>query len=242
MSKGKKIITSIVIVLVLIIATGVYLYPKEIHMPTQLTYPYDVTITKGNARINEYLSDELEIEIPKRIWWAKVSSISINAFYDLGTDAVIKCIPEGIISADNIYHQESQSFYNLFCGTANLIRYMGNEKKVEIPEEVWGYKVTAMSHAMAYGCFENLEIEEVIIPETVSCIGCSTFEGCSNLKQIILPSQLKEILATSFKECGIESIAIPESVERISGKAFAYSKLKEITGLENVEYIGSDPF
>ena len=135
MNKKKKMVILAVTVLVLIIGAGVYLYPKSIHMPTRLTYPYDVTITKGNARINGYLSDELEIEIPKRIWGAKVYYIAEDAFKSLGTDVVIKSIPEGVIVAENIYHQESQSYYRLYrdeeelINEAELTKYVGNEKK-----------------------------------------------------------------------------------------------------------------
>lgn len=242
MNKKKKIIILVVTVLVLIIAAGVYLYPKKIHMPTRLTYPYDVTITKGNARINGYLSDELEIEIPKRIWGAKVNYIAKDAFKSLGTDVVIKSIPEGVIVAENIYHQESQSYYRLYRDEAELTKYAGNEKKVEIPEEVWRHEVTGISGGLDYGCFENLEIEEVIIPETVISIRGSAFKDCKNLKQIDLPSKLEEIGIMSFEGSGITSIVLPKSIKEIGTSAFKNSDLEEIRGFENVEYIGNDPF
>ena len=133
MRKRKKIITIVVIVVVLIITTGVYLYPKEIHMPTQLTYPYDVTIKEGYAQINKYLSKETKIEIPEHIWGAKVNYIAEDVFKSLGTDVVIKSIPEGVIQTGNIYHQESQSYYKLYGDKAWLTKYIGNEKKVDIP-------------------------------------------------------------------------------------------------------------
>lgn len=242
MSKRKKMIILMAIALVLIIATGAYLYPKEIHMPIRLTYPYDVTISEGNARINGYLSNELEIEIPKRIWGAKVDYIDKDAFKSLGTNVVIKSIPEGVIVAENMYHQESQSYYRLYRDEARLIKYVGNEKKVVIPEEVWGHEVTDISGGWDYGCFEDLEVEEVIIPETVTEISGSAFKNCKNLKQIDLPSKLEIIGTMSFESSGIKSIALPESVKEIGRLAFRYSDLEEIRGLENVEYIGNDPF
>lgn len=234
MSKGKKIITSIVIVMVLIIALGL------IHIPTWLTYPYDVTIYNGYIRINEYLSEEKEICIPKRILGIEVKMIDEEAFNDFGTDIIIKSVPEGIVNAQHLYHKESQSYYDLCGDEACLGRYVGDGKKIEIPEEVWGRKVTAFS--IMTGSFTYLDVEEVIIPETVTRIGSYAFEGCKYLKQIKLPNQLVTIEEGCFYESGIESIVIPESVRTIGTSAFSYSKLKEITGLENVECIGSDPF
>ena len=216
MSKGKKIITTIVIVVVLIVALGIYLFHKLIHVPTWLTYPYDVTIYNGYIRINEYLSEEKEICIPKRILGIEVKRIHEDAFDDFGTDIMIKSIPEGIVNARHLYHKESQSYYDLYGDEACLGRYVGDGKKIEIPEEVWGRKVTAFS--------------------------IYAFDGCKYLKQIKLPNQLETIGAGCFYESGVESIDIPESVRTIGTSAFSYSKLKEITGLENIEYIGSDPF
>lgn len=235
MSRRKKIIIPIVVIVLLAVGIGAYLYPKEIHVPTWMTYPYDVTIKEGYATINKYLSDETEVNIPKRILWAETHAIERDAFEDLGTDVFIKSIPESVAWGDWLYHRDSQSYYHLLSD-AVLVKYVGDEKKVEIPEEVWGRKVTDIHDA-----FYDSEIEEVIIPETVTSISRS-FVGCKNLKQIILPDKLVNIRRNVFQGSGIESIEIPESVEIINSGAFAYSELKEITGLENVKYFGNDPF
>lgn len=238
---SKKIKRTIILAIAIsFIGLGIFCYFRSIHMPTWMTYPYDVTIEKGNARINKYLSEETEIEIPKRIWWAKVSSIDGYAFEDLGTSINIKKIPEGKISTLEIYHQESQSYYQLFQNEAEMLRYTGNEKKVEIPEKVWGRSVVGI--ITDFSRFINSEVEEVIIPETVTYIGIVVFEDCKNLRQIDLPPQLKSIGVKAFSKSGIESIDIPKSVYGIGAGAFEYSYLKEMTGLENVEYIGNDPF
>lgn len=237
MNKKKKIIILVVTVLVLIIATGIYLYPKEIHMPTWMTYPYDVTIEEGYATINKYLSDETEVNIPKRFFLAEVHTIEGDAFERLGTDVFIKSVPESVTLGLRLYHQGSQSYYSLRSNEKIiLLEYVGNERKVEIPEEVWGRKVTDI-----YDAFRDSEIDEVIIPETVTSISRS-FIGCRNLKKITLPDKLVKIGRITFSGSGIENIELPESVEIIDSGAFAYSELKEIKGLENIKYIGNDPF
>lgn len=145
-------------------------------------------------------------------------------------------VPEGV-NAGRVYHQESQCYYRLFSQSeAFLHEYVGDEKKVEFPSEVWGYKVTALSELL-----DSPKIEEVIIPETVKRISF-IFYGCKNLKQVILPSQLECVGELAFMGSGIERIELPETVKEIGTAAFQYSDLKEITGLENVEYIGARAF
>lgn len=211
------------------------LFFPPIHIPTRITYPYDVTIWGIYASIDDYLSEEKEIHIPKRILGFRVTFIEDFAFEDLGTDAVILSVPEGV-NAGRVYHQESQCYYTLFAqNEAKVEKYVGNEKKLIIPQEVWGYKVTSLWNLLG-----NTEIEEVIIPDTVKSI--YAFNDCKNLKQVTLPSHLESIGDRAFMNSGIERIELPETVKEIGTAAFQYSDLKEITGLENVEYIGARAF
>lgn len=233
MSKRKKwIILSVAVALFVIL--GINFFPP-IHIPTRITYPYDVTIWGIYASIDDYLSEEKEIHIPKRILGFRVTFIEDFAFEDLGTDAVILSVPEGV-NAGRVYHQESQCYYTLFAqNEAKVEKYVGNEKKLIIPQEVWGYKVTSLWNLLG-----NTEIEEVIIPDTVKSI--YAFNDCKNLKQVTLPSHLESIGDRAFMNSGIERIELPETVKEIGTAAFQYSDLKEITGLENVEYIGARAF
>lgn len=77
------------------------------------------------------------IHVPTRILGFRVTFIDDFAFEDLGTDAVILSVPEGI-DAMEIYHKESQCYYTLFSQSeAKVNKYVGNKKKVEFPQEVW---------------------------------------------------------------------------------------------------------
>lgn len=91
-------------------------------------------------------------------------------------------------------------------------------------------------------CFEDMDTEEVIIPDTVIYIGGGAFFGCKNLKQITLPSHLERIALHAFEYSGLEKIDLPKTVKIIGEGAFSYSALEEITGLENVEHIGNYAF
>lgn len=258
-SKGA-VIAAIAGAISLLVLLGHYLYNNEIHVPRWITFPYDVTTCCGEARINEYLSNKKEFSIPDKILGCKVVSVDADAFNRIGKDAVVTDIPEGIW-VGKVYHQESQSFYLLQADDAVMLKYIGNEKKIEIPDEVWGRSVKIIYDT----CFEGTNVEGVYIPETVEGIrerafaGCtkleqvilplklkeirfSAFEGCRNLKQIELPFDLEVIGARAFCRSGIENIEFPESVKLIGYCAFEDSALKTLSGGENVECVGNYAF
>ena len=252
MDKGIKIAT-VFGILSFLVLLGYYLFSHWVHVPQWITFPYDVSIYRGEAVINEYLSEERQISIPEKIMGMKVCNVDKDPYNEIGTDAVIVDIPQGI-GAGKIYHQESQSYYWLIGDEAGMLEYVGNEKEYEVQEEVWGRKVTEISRK----CFKDSNIENVTIPATVADIGARAFEGCTNLKQVILPSNLDQIGAGAFAECknlkqiilppnleqikfgvfqesGIQHIELPENIKEIECCAFEDSAVNNISGLENVE-------
>ena len=84
-----------------------------------------------------------------------------------------------------------------------------------------------------YGCNS---ITEINIPHTVTQIGfCSkstvtgVFEGCRNLKKVILSQKLKIIGNSSFAYCEtLEDIDIPDTVTDIGADVFTYTGLRKI--------------
>ena len=71
-----------------------------------------------------------------------------------------------------------------------------------------------------------------MIPKTVLTIGNSAFEGCKNLKQIVLPEGLTIIKNNAFAQSGLTSIVIPESVSIVGVSAFEKChSLKQVTVL-----------
>ena len=78
--------------------------------------------------------------------------------------------------------------------------------------------VTAIGKSAFDGC---KKLTSIIIPESVECIGESAFESCSNLKSIILPNSLESIESYTFTSCtNLTSIIIPNSVTSIGQYAF----------------------
>ena len=65
-------------------------------------------------------------------------------------------------------------------------------------------------------------LERLVLPQTVETLGVNAFYNTPNLKEIVFaePSQLKRIGENAFQECGILSMNLPASVERIDRQAF----------------------
>ena len=86
---------------------------------------------------------------------------------------------------------------------------------------------------------EKVEIdeEEFIVPEGVRLIAQNAFEGCENLKRIILPDSLKGICAFAFAKLKISEITLPKNLTMLgSGAFFGCKKLKKINIDEGNEY------
>jgi len=101
--------------------------------------------------------------------------------------------------------------------------YTGKEKHIEFPSNI---TITILNDSIFKG---HTQIESVIIPDTVTQIGGFVFDGCSNLKSITLPPNLKDMWQYAFTRTSIEEIEIPGTVRRIIPFTFNASKaLKKV--------------
>jgi hypothetical protein len=89
---------------------------------------------------------------------------------------------------------------------------------------------------------------DIIIPDTVTRIGKSAFEGCTNLKTITLSNSITEIPDNCFKNSinnknGTGNIIIPDTVTRIGISAFeGCQKLGNITLSNTLQTIDKQAF
>lgn len=113
----------------------------------------------------------------------------------------------------------------------------------------------------------NTDITELIIPETVTTIWGSAFDGCSNLQKVTLPSKLlfigfrafaycnslteinipnsvSEIQPGAFMNCkGLKKVSLPSGLTEISKYLFHHCEnLQSVTGGENATKIGNNAF
>ena len=87
----------------------------------------------------------------------------------------------------------------------------------------------------------NQEIEELVIPSSVTSIGYYTFSGCSSLTSLTIPNSVTSIGKGAFSSCtALSVVSIAENLITIDKGAFAYcSSLTSVTlpnSLTNIEY------
>lgn len=116
-----------------------------------------------------------------------------------------------------------------------LFGYYGHSAVVEIPDGV------ETIGSCAFLGYDNYELEEVIIPESVNIIEKDAFTCCRNLKKIVMPKRLKRIDNGAFSFCDhLKSIKIPEGVESLSCDTFSdCHNLEEIqlpNSLKTIEF------
>ncbi|MBQ6701918.1 MAG: leucine-rich repeat domain-containing protein [Clostridia bacterium] len=119
----------------------------------------------------------------------------------------------------------SDGTYAVYIGTADT------SKVIVIPSEYCGEKVTAIADRG----FIYTDITSVVIPDSVTTIGDSAFEGCTSLTNITIPDSVTEIDQFAFNKCtSLTSITIPDSVTTIGWYAFY-----NCTSLTNITILGS---
>ena len=148
--------------------------------------------------------------------------------------------------------------------TADYPLYQG---RVVIPKTIVYEGVTCNVTAIGEGAFAQSEVQQVVIPssvtsigsrafifcgklnsvtipESVETIGSRAFDGCFNLKNIKLPRNLKSIEEGVFQGCNqLQAIVIPEKVTKIGPYAFnGCRNMKTVSLNEKLESISYNAF
>ena len=124
--------------------------------------------------------------------------------------------------------------------TANIVEYIGNEDKVNIPSEIDGYKIVGIDDG-AFICCGT--ITEVVIPDGVTSIGKYAFYACNKLSKISFPNTLVSIGRAAFLADSLKNVVIPDSVQEIERGAFAGNKnLADVKIGTGIQTIGKNAF
>ncbi len=130
--------------------------------------------------------------------------------------------------------------YREYSDHIEIYSYSGNSETIEIPSEIDGCPVTVIG---AWTFKDNKAVHNFVLPDTITEIQQSAFEGCSNIGEIKFPENLKIIGELAFNDTGLEKVRIPDSVTEIGSSAFSNSRslLEAVLPEKNVE-LGSGIF
>ena len=159
--------------------------------------------------------------------WLKAIAIPTSVI-SIGDDVFTDCNPDLIIFG------KTGSYAQSYAESSGL-KFICNDSDDPIPD----FEIYEDSLLKYYGKESN-----PVIPNGITRIGESAFEGCSNLIEITIPDSVTSIGYKAFQDCGnLKNIIIPNSVERIESNAFQGCTSLPNIGIPNgVKNIGSNAF
>ena len=148
-----------------------------------------------------------------------------------------------IYTNPNSNYMFKDKFNLTYIGTDNLDTsgiYMGDrlfENCGALTNNIYDFDFSNMRSFSS--AFSNCQwLTEYNIPEGTTAIDYCTFQDCSNLISITIPSSVKVIGDYAFQSTGLTEITIPEGVEAIYDGAFSFCNLTEVNISASVNKIG----
>ncbi|MBE6122233.1 MAG: leucine-rich repeat domain-containing protein [Erysipelotrichaceae bacterium] len=107
-----------------------------------------------------------------------------------------------------------QDFYFKYAvnDTYMAVFYQGDEQHVTVPSSYYGKPVSIL--------YDNLfqshaEIVSVTLPDTLSDIGGFVFDGCTGLKEIVLPDHITVLWQYAFVRSSFTSLHLPQDLKSL---------------------------
>ncbi len=164
--------------------------PQSTTSPDKLEFFDQIAIDAAEARAQYY--QNLVVELQQEILSLKDAHASAKVEYESRIEEleIALGIPDAALPSDFQYTTKN--------GKITILKYVGSEKVVMIPDEIGGCPVTHIADA----AFENnLTLEKVFLPNSLESIGWFAFRGCIALCEVQTPQCLAKIEYGAFENC-----------------------------------------
>lgn len=128
--------------------------------------------------------------------------------------------------------------------TGIVYSYDGKAENITVESKISVQGVTYPVTVIGKGAFEYTKVKKVTLPDTITTVEFSAFQGCKSLTSVKLSKKLTDLGHSVFTDCtSLTSIEIPSGVTRLSTSAFTNcKKLKKVTLSKNMKSIGDYVF
>ncbi len=163
-------------------------------------------------------------------------------------DAYKAALPEGLNiqssgkNAVDARVRVSESDFEFDAATGTIKKYNGTASYIEIPATIGGVQVKTIGQKAFY---QHPYMTVVTIPEGVETLEMYSIFAGSGLYRVELPSTLKTIGNNALWGAELDSVKLPEGLEKIGDGAFTngmYSKVEELIIPDSVTSIGKEAF
>jgi len=153
----------------------------------------ELEVTSGDIMYKEDLVIPETVTINDSLF--NIKRIGNYAFYNCSELSSV-ILPNGLISIGNY----------AFCEVSLL-------KSITIPNSVEYIGQQAFRHCE--------ELSTVTIGDGLTAIEERTFDGCTKLEKVLLGNSITSIGRNAFRQCGLTSLEIPNTVDSIANNAFS---------------------
>lgn len=184
---------------------------------TVMPYTFEVDTVTGNYHITKYCGSEAKVSIPEEYRGKPVDTINALAF-NAALSITELYIPDTITKIE-------KNAFNA-CNNIETIRipFIGDSLSTS---NIFGYIFGAESGEIQKNYLPS-NLIKVIISNQITYIKTRAFYGCSQITEITLPCNLREVGTESFYGCGISEVDIPESLENIWTHAFSRCNIQRV--------------